>query len=46
MICVPGQPMLTLVDEKELAARKHLRVPAESSAPSIAVSSAPSIAVE
>jgi len=37
MICVPGQPMLTLVDEKELAARKHLRVPAESSAPSIAV---------
>ena len=23
MICVPGQPMLTLVDEKELAARRH-----------------------
>ena len=30
MLCVPGQPMLTLVDEEELAARKHLRVPAES----------------
>jgi hypothetical protein len=28
MICVPGQPMLTLVDENELAARKHRRVPA------------------
>jgi quercetin dioxygenase-like cupin family protein len=30
MLCVPGQPMLVLVDEEELAARKHLRVPAES----------------
>lgn len=30
MLCVPGQPMLTLVDEEELAARKHLRVPADS----------------
>jgi quercetin dioxygenase-like cupin family protein len=29
MICVPGQPMLTLVGEEELAAREHLRVPAE-----------------
>jgi quercetin dioxygenase-like cupin family protein len=27
MLCVPGQPMLTLVDEAELEARKHLRVP-------------------
>lgn len=25
MMCVPGQPMLELVDERELAARKHLR---------------------
>jgi quercetin dioxygenase-like cupin family protein len=25
MVCVPGAPMLTLVDEDELAARKHLR---------------------
>jgi quercetin dioxygenase-like cupin family protein len=25
MLCTPGQPMLTLVDEKELAARRHLR---------------------
>ena len=33
MLCVPGQPMLTLVDEEELAARRHLRVPAESSTP-------------
>jgi quercetin dioxygenase-like cupin family protein len=31
MLCVPGQPMLVLVDEEELAARKHLRVPADSS---------------
>jgi quercetin dioxygenase-like cupin family protein len=31
MLCVPGKPMLTLVDDDELAARKHLRVPAESS---------------
>lgn len=28
MMCVPGQPMLTLVSEQELASRKHLRVPA------------------
>lgn len=27
MLCVPGQPMLTLVDEAELEARKHLRAP-------------------
>jgi quercetin dioxygenase-like cupin family protein len=27
MICVPGQPMLVLVDDEELAARAHLRVP-------------------
>ena len=33
MLCVPGQPMLTLVDEKELAARRHLRAPAETTAP-------------
>jgi quercetin dioxygenase-like cupin family protein len=25
MLCVPGAPMLTLVDEDELEARKHLR---------------------
>jgi quercetin dioxygenase-like cupin family protein len=30
MLCTPGQPMLTLVDEKELEARKHLRVPPDS----------------
>lgn len=29
MLCVPDQPMLVLVDEAELAARRHLRVPAE-----------------
>ena len=29
MLCAPGKPMLTLVDEEELAARAHLRVPAE-----------------
>jgi quercetin dioxygenase-like cupin family protein len=33
MLCTPGQPMLTLVDENELAARKHLRVPAEPTTP-------------
>jgi quercetin dioxygenase-like cupin family protein len=33
MLCVPGKPMLVLVDEEELAARRHLRVPAESDAP-------------
>jgi quercetin dioxygenase-like cupin family protein len=27
MLCVPGQPMITLVDEKELAQRQHLRAP-------------------
>jgi quercetin dioxygenase-like cupin family protein len=26
MLCVPGQPMLTLVSEEELHARRHLRV--------------------
>ena len=29
MVCVPGRPMLELVDEDELAARSHLRVLAE-----------------
>jgi quercetin dioxygenase-like cupin family protein len=33
MLCVPGQPMLTLVDGEELAARAHLRVPAASDTP-------------
>lgn len=28
MLCVPGKPMLVLVDDEELAARQHLRVPA------------------
>jgi quercetin dioxygenase-like cupin family protein len=28
MVCVPGRPMLELVDDNELAARSHLRVPA------------------
>jgi quercetin dioxygenase-like cupin family protein len=28
MLCVPGKPMLTLVDDEELKARKHLRVTA------------------
>jgi quercetin dioxygenase-like cupin family protein len=32
MICDPGQPMLVIVDDDELAARAHLRVPAESEA--------------
>jgi quercetin dioxygenase-like cupin family protein len=27
MMCVPGQPMLTLVAEEELAQREHLRAP-------------------
>lgn len=27
MMCVPGQPMLTLVPEDELAARRHRRAP-------------------
>jgi hypothetical protein len=30
MLCEPGKPMLVLVDDDELAARQHLRVPAES----------------
>ncbi len=29
MVCVPGRPMLELVDDSELIARKHLRVAAE-----------------
>jgi quercetin dioxygenase-like cupin family protein len=29
MMCVRGQPMLTLVSEQKLATRKHLRVPAQ-----------------
>ncbi|WP_445167705.1 cupin domain-containing protein [Mycolicibacterium sp. Dal123E01] len=28
MVCVPGRPMLELVDDDELAVRSHLRVPA------------------
>jgi hypothetical protein len=27
MLCAPGQQMLTLVDEEELAQRAHLRAP-------------------
>jgi len=27
MLCAPGQPMLTLVEEEELAQRTHLRAP-------------------
>ncbi|MFF2964076.1 cupin domain-containing protein [Streptomyces sp. NPDC057963] len=27
MLCAPGQPMLTLVDDEELARRQHLRAP-------------------
>jgi quercetin dioxygenase-like cupin family protein len=27
MLCVPNQPMLTIVDEAELAQREHLRAP-------------------
>jgi quercetin dioxygenase-like cupin family protein len=30
MLCVPGQPMLVLVEDDELAARQHLRVPGPS----------------
>ncbi|MBW8711763.1 MAG: cupin, partial [Mycobacterium sp.] len=33
MLCVPGKPMVALVDDEELAARKHLRVPADTTAP-------------
>lgn len=29
MLCVPDQPMLVLVDDDELAAREHLRVPSQ-----------------
>jgi len=36
MLCVPGKPMLVLVDDEELEARKHLRVTAESSTKSVA----------
>src|ERR1700709_637583 len=32
MLGVPGQPMVVLVDEEELTARAHLRVPAEAKA--------------
>jgi quercetin dioxygenase-like cupin family protein len=32
MLCVPGRPMLTLVDDEELEQRKHLRVQAQSAA--------------
>ena len=32
MMCAPGQPMLTLVSEQELATRQHLRLPAPTSA--------------
>ncbi|OBI76445.1 cupin domain-containing protein [Mycobacterium asiaticum] len=28
MLCVPGQPMLVRVDDHELAAKEHLRLPA------------------
>ncbi|MGW7418487.1 hypothetical protein ACWGJB_00135 [Streptomyces sp. NPDC054813] len=27
MMCAPGQPMLTLVEEQELTRRAHLRAP-------------------
>jgi quercetin dioxygenase-like cupin family protein len=27
MMCVPGQPMLTVVDDEELERRRHLRAP-------------------
>ncbi|MFC7014643.1 cupin domain-containing protein [Streptomyces viridiviolaceus] len=27
MLCAPGRPMLTLVDDEELARRRHLRAP-------------------
>ena len=33
MLCVPGQPMVVLVDDDELAARQHLRVAADTSTP-------------
>jgi quercetin dioxygenase-like cupin family protein len=33
MLCAPGKPMLVPVDEDELEARKHLRVPAEATTP-------------
>jgi hypothetical protein len=31
MMCTPGKPMLTLVDEEELAQRKDRRAPRPSS---------------
>ena len=34
MVCTPGQPMVVLVDDDDLAARQDRRVPAESSATS------------
>ena len=33
MLCAPGQPMIVLVSEEELEARRHRRVPAASSEP-------------
>jgi hypothetical protein len=33
MLCVLGQPMLTLVDERELKQRSHLRVAAAPTKP-------------
>lgn len=33
MLCTPGQPMVVLVDDEELEARKHLRVPAGATTP-------------
>src|SRR3954451_4422787 len=35
MLCAPGKPMLVLVDDEELAAREHLRVPAALDAPTL-----------
>jgi quercetin dioxygenase-like cupin family protein len=32
MLCTPDQPMLVLVDDEELEARKHLRVTADATA--------------
>ncbi|GAA0895449.1 hypothetical protein GCM10009574_068950 [Streptomyces asiaticus] len=36
MLCAPGQPMLTLVDEEELAKRAHLRHPRPTDRPAAA----------
>jgi quercetin dioxygenase-like cupin family protein len=33
MLCVEGQPMLVLLDEEELAAKQHLRLPGPSKSP-------------